>query len=74
MSTAVPAAQMEGGEEGSCGVSANEYSCTRSPNGGGGGGELQGKSKWETFYTGAQKKFGDINPYLTYADVYKKIF
>ncbi len=42
-------AQMRG-EGGSCGVSANEYSCTH----------------------GAQINFGDLTPYLTYAEPYRR--
>ncbi len=35
-----------------------------SPNAGGGGG-LRGLSQWVQLYTGAQRNFGDLTPYLT---------
>jgi hypothetical protein len=37
-----------------------------SPNAG--GGELRGLSQWVQLYTGAQINFGDLTPYLTYAE------
>ncbi len=40
-----------------------------SPNAGGGG-ELRDLSQWVQLYTGAQINFGDLTPYLTYAENY----
>ncbi len=35
----------------------------------GGRGELRGLSQWVQLYTGAQINFGDLTPYLTYAEI-----